>query len=231
MDDADLLMVLDGDLSAGPGATIVFGEGLELLAAGLSSQLLLFGLAVKRLRDPGAIDVTAMGGWRTPNAIWLADLSAILDGDVRLFLASRALIEDILGDLLGGVPDDDFAMDTPHTADALAARLAEAPVSRKPAVAAPEPLKCDQCGVPLQPGWRFCGSCQSPVLEPDSDQPTVTCCPNCGREAVPGARFCGKCRSPVLEPDSDQPAVTCCPDCGRETVPGARFCGKCQRAL
>ncbi len=154
MDDADLLMVLEGDLSAGKGATIVFSEGLELLAAGLSSQLFLYGLTVQRVRAPGEVEVTALGGWRTPSTLWLVDLTGIEDDEVQLVIANDELMTEMLDELLGGEPDEGFAMDTPHTADALRAKLAAAPVLA-PTVA----RFCRHCRAETVPGARFCDEC------------------------------------------------------------------------
>ncbi len=139
MDDADLLMVLDGDLSAGKGATVVFSEGLELLAAGLSSQLFLHGLTVQRVRAPGEVEVTAMGGWRTPSTLWLVDLSGIEDDEVRLVIANDELMTEMLDELLGGenVPDD--SQFCPFCAEEI-----------KP-VQAPEPTPPPAATVPMQP--------------------------------------------------------------------------------
>lgn len=154
MDDADLLMVLEGDVSAGPGATIVFSEGLELLAAGLSTPLFMFGLNVQRVRVPGEVEVTAMGGWRTPHTLWLVDLSGIADDEVQLVVANDELMTKMLDELLGGEPDKGFTMDTPYTADALRAKLTSAP-----AEAPARPRFCRHCRAETVPGARFCNSC------------------------------------------------------------------------
>lgn len=199
MDDADLLMVLDGDLSAGPGATIVFGEDLEALASGLASQLFLFGLTVQHLRAPGEVEVTALGGWRTPGALWLVDLSGIENDEVQLVFAGGELMVEMLDELLGGEPDPDFAMDTPYASDTLRAKLAVAPTAPEPA--APEPAVtaptqvrfCKQCGAELTVGGRFCGKCRAAIDEPEAEEPAIRYCQHCGAQAVPGARFCNGC--------------------------------------
>ncbi|MGH9167493.1 MAG: adenylate/guanylate cyclase domain-containing protein [Acidimicrobiia bacterium] len=43
---------------------------------------------------------------------------------------------------------------------------------------------CPACGSDNPAGFRFCGSCGSPL---------VAACPNCGAETPPGFRFCGAC--------------------------------------
>ena len=156
MEDSDLLVLLDGDLSAGPGATIVFDEALEALASGLASQLFLFGLTVQRLRAPGEAEVTALGGWRTPGALWLVDLSGIEDDEVGLLLPDHDLMTGVLDDLIGSEPDDAFTMDTPHTTVALRAALAQVPTV---APATPTVRFCRHCRAETVPGARFCNSC------------------------------------------------------------------------
>ena len=166
MDDADLLMVLEEELSAGPGATVVFGEGLQLLVAGLAGQLTLFGLTVQRVRQ-GQVELTVMGGWRTPNAVWLVDLSGLKEDQVQLVLASRELLDDLRGNLLGGEPDESFAMETPYTADALRARLSTAGPSEV-ANATSEVRFCGKCGTKLEAGWKFCTKCKASVSPPNA---------------------------------------------------------------
>ncbi|MEN6480445.1 MAG: zinc-ribbon domain-containing protein, partial [Anaerolineales bacterium] len=46
-----------------------------------------------------------------------------------------------------------------------------------------------QCGAPLAPGARFCGTCGHEVPKP----PIRPVCPHCGAEVKPDARFCGNC--------------------------------------
>jgi hypothetical protein len=151
MDDAELVMLLEGELSAGPGATIVFGEGLERLIASLAGQHFMFGLTVQRLRAPGEVELTALGGWRTPNALWLVDLAGIETDEVELVLANEELVEAAASELLGAGADESFTMETPYTAEALRERLA-APVS--------EGAKfCRHCGAETVAGARFCRGC------------------------------------------------------------------------
>jgi adenylate cyclase len=56
---------------------------------------------------------------------------------------------------------------------------------------------CPACGSENPAGFRFCGSCGSPL---------VTNCPNCGAETPPGFRFCGTCGHPLVPEAKEQPA-------------------------
>jgi class 3 adenylate cyclase len=47
--------------------------------------------------------------------------------------------------------------------------------------------RCRQCGAAVEPGYRFCGECGSPVGG----------CPSCGQPLIPGKRFCVSCGQPL----------------------------------
>jgi predicted nucleic acid-binding Zn ribbon protein len=51
---------------------------------------------------------------------------------------------------------------------------------------------CQQCGNPIKPGAKFCGSCGAGII---GSSPVVTTpvCPSCGKPFTPGKKFCGSC--------------------------------------
>ena len=159
LDDAELIFLVDADVTGGEGDTIIFGEGLRLLVAGLAGPLFLFGLCAQRLAPTGDAEVTVAGGWRTPEAVWLLDLSALRENRADLLLASREYMTDLIADLLPGEPDASFALDTPYGAEALLAGLAA--IATAPS--RPQARFCHKCGAAVQPGWKFCAICKTPV--------------------------------------------------------------------
>jgi len=56
----------------------------------------------------------------------------------------------------------------------------------------PAPAVCSGCGAALQPGWRFCGRCRTPIAPQPAPAAPRTCA-HCGAAALPDARFCGNC--------------------------------------
>jgi hypothetical protein len=60
---------------------------------------------------------------------------------------------------------------------------------------------CPECGKPLRPGARYCGSCGAVLsgasaARPEAFPPGLTCS-NCGNSLRLGARFCNRCGQPV----------------------------------
>lgn len=162
MDDADLIILLEEELSPGSRATVVFGEDLARLVGGLAGQVWLFGLAVHRMPAADGVTVTTMGGWRTPSSLWFADLPGLAEDKVQLVLASGEFVADLLGSVLQGESAAQFVLETPYTAGSLLALLSAA----APAPAATNaslPRTCAKCGAQIQAGWRFCSKCKSPV--------------------------------------------------------------------
>lgn len=53
---------------------------------------------------------------------------------------------------------------------------------------------CPNCGKPVRPGTRFCGSCGAPIpASPRLVAPAGAVCPHCGKPVRPGAKFCSHC--------------------------------------
>ena len=130
MEGAGLLAKLAGDPGDPLGDVYVLGEGLDLLCKAVLTGIVHIGLAVSRLRAENEIEVTAIGGWRTPGGFWLADLSTIPLGgtgavDVRLLGPDyfAALVEGALGGPRRGSDASPaaapFDMATPYSRDAL----------------------------------------------------------------------------------------------------------------
>ncbi len=72
---------------------------------------------------------------------------------------------------------------------------------------------CPNCGKPLRPGARFCGSCGYTISTTPSAQagappaaPATIACPQCGRPVRVGAKFCSNCGK-VLQPEPPLPAA------------------------
>lgn len=93
---------------------------------------------------------------------------------------------------------------------------------------------CPQCGEPLKPGHRFCGSCGATAA------PAVAVCRKCGAALKPGERFCGSCgaavapaetpaapQRPSAEPTMLHTPALLCPRCSAALKPDARVCPAC----
>ena len=98
------------------------------------------------------------------------------------------------------------------------------PVSPPPSPApVPSPsLSCTSCGMPLNPGTRFCGGCGSPVKGDGIPAPST----------VPAAIIASPSPQPqYIPPPAPQPSqqagVRVCRSCGYVINPGDKFCGKC----
>ena len=78
---------------------------------------------------------------------------------------------------------------------------------------------CPNCGKPLRPGARFCGSCGFDVTaespsHPPAESPSLhengELCPHCGNKVRPGAKFCNTCGKTIVKEKPEipsQPAV------------------------
>lgn len=106
------------------------------------------------------------------------------------------------------------------------------------AVGSPDAAICPQCGEPLKPGHRFCGSCGATVA------PAGAVCRKCGAALKPGERFCGSCgvavapaetpaapqaapQRPSAEPTMLHTPALLCPRCSAALTPDARVCPAC----
>ncbi len=189
LESADLVARLEGDAGDQLGDIWLFGDELDLFCRSVTSGAVAFGLTVQRQRTPGRVDVTVLGGWRTPGGIWLAEVSEIDQDRVELLLTGPTFVSELLDNLLGGqaaaeapVQDGewrDFDLATPYGRDSLLTQLAAAPspattppsavaapaISQRPDPASGRPAArfCSQCGTPGGPGARFCASCGSPL--------------------------------------------------------------------
>lgn len=155
-----------------------FAESLEALSWGLAGAL-HFGLAVRRLRQPQAAEVTIMGGWRTPGGIWIFDLSDAEESGVTLAFVGPWIASDLIDDAIGDdslAPTwEEFAMETPYARDAVVSRLRRRRDEEMGAAAATgggavpaSPSFCTRCGTPLREGMLFCENCGTPVRRPSA---------------------------------------------------------------
>lgn len=75
-------------------------------------------------------------------------------------------------------------------------------------------IACPNCGKPLRPGAKFCGSCGAtlpagppPRAAAAAAPPDSVACPHCGKPVRPGAKFCSNCGK-VIEAVSPEAAAT-----------------------
>jgi len=137
---------------------VLLGEGLRLLVAGLAGPLLILSVCTQRLTSASDVETTRLAGWRLPEAIWLADLSALGGDRTWLLLASGPCMADLIDDLLPGEPDADVALAAPDIASALREQLAALPARSS----APRARFCSKCGSAIEPGRKFCAKCKAP---------------------------------------------------------------------
>jgi hypothetical protein len=133
MDASGILTMLPGDPGDPLGDVYIFGEGLGRLCQATIQGAMQIGLSVERLLAANEIELTTLGGWRTPGGFWLADLSLVPirgTGTVTVTLLGRsplaALIEGAVGGGAGVDADGGSeatpapaAPDGPYTRDAL----------------------------------------------------------------------------------------------------------------
>jgi len=108
MDAAGLLTKLPGDIGDPLGDVYIFGPGLDRLCQAVFAGALHIGLSVERLRAVGEIELTTLGGWRTPGGFWLADLSLVPmhgTGTVNVTLLGRSALSALVEGAVGGHPD------------------------------------------------------------------------------------------------------------------------------
>jgi len=189
LETAELLTRLEGESGDPLDDMYVLGDELDLFCSALVGVSSTFGLVVQRQREPGRVEVTVLGGWRTGGGIWLAEVSEIDQDRVELLLTGPTLVSELLDNLLDGraateAPEQDgewraFGLATLYSKDSLLTQLAAAPLSATtptpaapdpaisprpgPASGGPAPRFCGHCGAPMGPGARFCASCGSPL--------------------------------------------------------------------
>ncbi|MEW6555545.1 MAG: zinc ribbon domain-containing protein [Actinomycetota bacterium] len=187
----------------GGGALYALPEALSPLLWGPTTAI-NFGLVTQSLVEPAAVEFTALGGWRTPGGVWLADLSEIESEGVRLLLAGPLLASDIIDGVLGddslAAAWDRFAMDTPYTRDDMVSRLRAMPEGEESVKADAEIVSeaktpasrsfCTACGNPIEEGLAFCNKCGKRVGGTATSQVTCTAC---GNPIEEGLAFCNKC--------------------------------------
>jgi hypothetical protein len=105
LDGSGLLAVLPGDPGDASGDVFVFGQGLEALFGSVMTGVVQVGLGAERLGAGNSVEFTSIGGWRTPDGFWLADLSEIPPrgaGQVTLALIGPHAFASMVGSVLTG---------------------------------------------------------------------------------------------------------------------------------
>jgi hypothetical protein len=154
LQDAGLVVLLEGAPGDLLGDLVVPAAGLDLLCRGLSQGGIAFGLARSERVAEDRVEITRIAGWRTPGGIVVAELSALSEGRAELLVTGPSHCAQLLGELLGtvGLPESTAIPRAaePSPADLLA-RLA-------PPAAASAP-HCSHCGAAARAGARFCAQC------------------------------------------------------------------------
>jgi hypothetical protein len=162
MDGAGVLAKLAGDPGDTLGDVYIFGRGLEMLCNAVLEGIVQFGLSVQRLRPKNAVEMIAVGGWRTSGGFWLADLGSVPPGGtgkVVVTLLGPTAFTDLVEFALGGntqATDAPFAMKTPYSRDAVLAAVRKAkPAATQPAApVAPAPVaSVAPAAAPVAPAW------------------------------------------------------------------------------
>jgi len=90
-------------------------------------------------------------------------------------------------------------------------------------------MECQQCGVAIREGKKFCAECGTPsadVLPPIPS--TKIICQNCGADFKMGKKFCAHCGSPSTPEMQSAPKITrSCEQCGSTLKNGKKFCAEC----
>ncbi len=105
LDGSGLLVLLPGEPGDSLGDVFVFGEGLEGLFGSVMTGVVQVGLGAERLAAGNTIEFTSIGGWRTADGFWLADLSEIPPrgtGQVTLALIGPHAFASMVGGALAG---------------------------------------------------------------------------------------------------------------------------------
>lgn len=203
MADTGLLAVLENK-NDGPQSDIyLIGEPLDRFFRSLTRGVTNFGLLVQRRVSAGQVEATVLGGWRTADGIWMADVSALPGGEVELLLLDPPAAAGLLDQVLGSSEEPPAAVAEPPAGLSL-----EAILERLKGAAYPAPATAESQNV----------------------APAPALCPNCGEEGTRGASFCHQCGQPLgaadmeSAPGEGQPV---CASCGRDISPGATFCRHC----
>jgi hypothetical protein len=151
------------------GDLLLPGEVLEPLCEGLGRQSIRCGLLKSVRTGPASIEIVRLLIWRLAAGYVLLDLSALAEDRAELLLFGPAQMLDLLGVLLGtadppaglpSVPAPSPEVLVTALQAASGASLMPAPPQLPPVNVAPAAVRhCTQCGVPVAPTARFCGSC------------------------------------------------------------------------
>lgn len=159
-------MVRDGALrrivapDSGEPLFAVPGE-LKRLSSG-SANTLHFGLVSQVLGSQSESEISLIGGWQTPDGVWLADLGDLEQEKVTLACLPPEVVVDVVDQLFGrtapGLPSVEFTMETAYDRASLVSRLRDlAPRGTTPVRHAQG--FCPRCGGAVAADARFCRSC------------------------------------------------------------------------
>ncbi|MGE4070345.1 MAG: zinc ribbon domain-containing protein [Lysobacterales bacterium] len=156
--EAELLTLIEGEQGDPLGEVCLLGEGLDLLCRGLADGGISFGLVRSQQVQPDLVTVARLAGFRTAGGCVLFELSALSENRAELMLIGPTQLVELLDELLSPTPSSTPgpALDgrSPYRSEALLQQLQTAGTdSSLPA------LTCPECGSPVSPRARFCGSC------------------------------------------------------------------------
>ncbi len=121
-----------------------------------------FGLVSQVLGNQSESQISLVGGWLTPDGVWLADLGDLDQEKVSLACVSPDVVVDLMDQLIGraepGPREDGFTMETVFDLASLVSRLRDlSSPGRVPVHQAPG--FCPRCGGAVSADARFCRSC------------------------------------------------------------------------
>lgn len=90
-------------------------------------------------------------------------------------------------------------------------------------------VECQKCGTLNMPEAKFCVSCGSEIIVPQTGLANMVC-QECGVENDPTAKFCFQCGAKVPHPKIESEGLLC-PTCGEGNEADAGFCIECGTRL
>jgi hypothetical protein len=176
MDGAGLLAKLAGDPGDPLGDVYILGQGLEMLCNAVLEGIVQFGLSVQRLRPKNAVEMMAVGGWRTSGGFWMADLGSVPPGGtgtVVVTLLGPSSFTDLIEYALGGntqATGAPFEMATTYSRDAVLAAVQTAKPATSTEIPAGKPPATNEAS-PSAPPTGDAASTPAPAWAPTHTVP------------------------------------------------------------